>query len=115
GSRMWFMTPLQVEEGGWNLLDGFRWRQGQASGRKENRASTHQPSPQKLPADGPRQHLGQQRGDGIADLPLPRGAVTVDLHVVRERLDAAEFANAEAAVLPMERSDGRTRLGLHRP
>jgi hypothetical protein len=70
---------------------------------------------QELRTDGAGQYLSQQRGDSISDLPLGRDTFALNFDIVRERLQAAELANAEAPISPMERANGGSGLGLDRP
>src|SRR3954462_10722685 len=70
---------------------------------------------EELGQDLPPENLGQQRRDGVTDLPLRRGQVADDLDVIWEGLEAAHLAAAQSSVRPVERPDGWPWLCLNRP
>src|SRR5471030_3185942 len=90
------------------------WRRG--LGRRRCDGKTRHGAPivevEELPSDSARQHLGEQRWNGITELTLRIGERARDFHAVRKRLKARHLAGGEPAVSPMERTRRGTRLCL---
>ena len=79
-----------------NRQHPLRGRQG-ALGRKKLKLSSERRI-QKLLADLPSYHLGDERWYGIAHHPLHLGSTAIDPEVVREGLNAAKFLEGELPV-----------------
>jgi len=71
--------------------------------------------PKELRPNRTAEDFGEEGRYRVAHLLLHGSPATKDDDIVRERLDTAELAHAQAAVGPMERTDRGPGLRLDRP
>ncbi len=71
--------------------------------------------PEKPSGDGAGQNFAHQGRNGVSDLSLNFDPWAGDFKFRREGLESGQFLPGKLSVFPMERADGRPRLGLNSP